>query len=275
MDDQYRARMERLANTEHNHATTPPNQEPTESQPKTIADRFKGVPWISAIITIVAQNVIWWTYPLIYSQHLNGQLPVNLQVLIGYTIFVGAGTFFTFNSRFRSWIAPFFLAASLVLTFSSLIKGSIELFIMLLMFSGFMLLVQLKWLKLQNTYGLVIYSLGASFALPMTIFYLQNGYVTEPFLWTLLPLTLSYLFFMSPIFIDAETPKRIVSLVFGVILLIDILTLPLNFWTILAIIIVTVTWVVLINLRLKRDYQMVAFTVLQMITVLMIFFQQH
>ncbi|QBO36663.1 hypothetical protein EQG49_09425 [Periweissella cryptocerci] len=275
MDEEYSARINRLEHTGQATTATTTTPLPTDNQPRTLKERLRNIPWISALITVIAQNVIWWTYPLIYSQHLNGQLPVNLQVLIGYTIFVSLGIFFTFNSRFRSWIAPFFLIASLILTFSSLIKGSIELFIMLLMFSGFMLLVQFKWLKLQNTFGLIIYSVGASFALPMTIFYLQNSYVTEPFLWTLLPLILSYLFFMSPIFIENETPKRMVSLVFGLFFLIDILTLPLNFWTILAILIVTVTWLILINLRLKRDYQMVAFTVLQMITVLMIFFQQH
>ena len=80
---------------------------------------------------------------------------------------------------------------------------------------------------------------------------------------------------MSSIFVTTGRDKRATSLAFGIILLLDVLTLPWNPWTLLAIMIIVFTWMVLINLNLKAKYRMgVFFSLLQAITVLVIFLQQ-
>ena len=84
----------------------------------------------------------------------------------------------------------------------------------------------------------------------------------------------SYLYYMSSIFVPTGRNKRATSLAFGIILLLDVLTLPWNLWTLLAIIIIVFTWMVLINLDLKPKYRMGIFSLLQAITVLVIFLQQ-
>ena len=80
---------------------------------------------------------------------------------------------------------------------------------------------------------------------------------------------------MSSVFVTEGRNKRLTSLVFGVILLLNVLTLPWNFWTILTMIIIIFTWMVLINFNIKQRYRMVFFTVLQAMTIMVIFLQQH
>ncbi|MCW0927238.1 hypothetical protein [Weissella sp. LMG 11983] len=119
-----------------------------------------------------------------------------------------------------------------------------------------------------------MYSGIATLAMPVVIFYQQNTYLTLPFILSLLPLLFSYLYYMSSIFVPTGRNKRATSLAFGIILLLDVLTLPWNLWTLLAIVIIVFTWMVLINLDLKPKYRMGIFSLLQAITVLVIFLQQ-
>ena len=137
-----------------------------------------------------------------------------------------------------------------------------------------LLLINVKWLNLQNILGLIMYSGVATLAMPVVIFYQQNTFLTLPFILSLLPLLFSYLYYMSSIFVPTGRNKRATSLAFGIILLLDVLTLPWNLWTLLAIVIIVFTWMVLINLDLKPKYRMGIFSLLQAVTVLVIFLQQ-
>jgi hypothetical protein len=79
---------------------------------------------------------------------------------------------------------------------------------------------------------------------------------------------------MSSLFVPEGRNKRLTSLVFGIILLINVLALDWNLWMFLGVLIIVFTWLVLINLNLKQRYQMTFFTVLQTLTIMIIFLQQ-
>lgn len=247
--------------------------------PNVVLDQLKNrktqIQLILALLTIISQNIIWWTYPLIYSKHLNGELPTGSIIMLGYTILASLAMYFVFKSKFHSLWAIVFSILSGVLTFSSLIKGRFEIFCLLLMFTSYLVIIQIKWFRLKNVIGLVGMSALAAFTIPLSIFYLQNNYVTNKFILTLIPLLFSYLYFLTPLFIQNNNHRRLIGLILGLALLVNILLLPLNFWTILAIIIVIVSWLILFNLNLNIIYQTSLYLCLQCLTVMLIFLQQH
>ncbi|MCM0598918.1 hypothetical protein [Periweissella fabalis] len=230
---------------------------------------------ILGFITILSQNIIWWTYPLIYSKHLNGQLPAGSFILVVYSFLIALAMHFIFSSKFHSFWAMLLCILSGVVTFSSLIKGSFEVFCLLLLLTSYLIILQIKWIRLKSIIGLVGLAILAAFTIPLAIFYLQNNYVTSKFIITLIPLIFSYLYFLIPLFIPHSKLRTISSLVFGIALLINIMLLPFNLWTFLAIIIVAGSWLILFNLELDINLQVPLYFGLQMLTVLVIFLQQH
>lgn len=230
---------------------------------------------LMALIGIFLQNVIWWVYPLIYGQHLNAQLPLDLQFLLGYTISLALAIFLMLYHQFHSIGALLILAINVLFTFSNLIKGDILVFTALLSFTFFLVALQFKWFKLRSIWGLITFALANAFIIPLTVFYLQNKYVTQPFILTLFPLFLCYLYFMTPLFIVNITKKRLTSLGLGILLIITLLTLSINFWTICAIAIVISTWLILINLKLSYAKLVPLLLAIQAVTVLILFLQQY
>ncbi|MDR3241302.1 MAG: hypothetical protein LBT37_03935 [Lactobacillaceae bacterium] len=235
---------------------------------------YKQIPWFSVIFSVVAQILIWWVYPLIYSKGLSAGQWQNNPLLLTYSFFLALTIFFTFNRRFVGWLNFLFLIIPFILLYFLYKEMTIHQIILLTLLPVALVAIHLKWLNLQNIFGLILFSGLSTLSLPVVIFYQQNTFLTKPFLVSLLPLLLSYLFFMSVIFIPEGQKKRVTALVFGVMFLLNILSLPWNLWTLLATLILIATWMVLINLDLKQRYRMSFFTVLQAITILLVFMQQ-
>lgn len=257
------------------------NSQPLQRTPKgvNLIEKFKQSPWqkssLLALVTVLSQNIIWWTYPLIYSKHLNGQLPPGSFVLVAYSVLVALAMHFIFSSRFHSFWAMLLCILSGIVTFSSLIKGSFEVFCLLLLFTGYLIILQIKWIRLKSIIGLVGLAILAAFTIPLAIFYLQNNYVTSKFIITLIPLVFSYLYFLIPLFIPYSKLRTLSSLILGLAFLINIMLLPFNFWTLLAIVIVAGSWLILFNLELDIRLQVPLYFCLQTLTVMVIFLQQH
>lgn len=230
--------------------------------------------WISPALGSIAQLLMWWTYPLIYSKQLTAGQWQNNPLLMTYSVFLALTIYITFNRQFKSVLNYLLLIVPFILLFFLYREMTIQQVIILILMPIALVLIHLEWLNLQNIFGLILFSGLATLSLPVVIFYQQNTFLTKPFLFSLFPLLLCYLFYMCIIFIPAGKQKRITSLVFGTILLLNILSLPWNIWTFLAIVILIFTWTVLINLDLKRQYRMSFFTILQAVTVLLIFLQQ-
>lgn len=230
--------------------------------------------WIAPTLSCIAQILIWWTYPLIYSKQLSAGQWQNNPWLMTYSIFLALAIYYTFNDAFKGWRHYLLLLVPLFLLYFLYHEVTIQQFILLFLMPISLILFHFKWLNLQNIFGLILYSGISTLSMPVVIFYQQNTFLTKPFLLSLLPLLLSYLFYMSIIFVPEGKKKRMTALVFGVMLLLNTLSLPWNIWTFLAIIIIVFTWMVLINLDLKQKFRMSFFSILQAITVLLIFLQQ-
>lgn len=236
--------------------------------------QWQQIQWVSILIAVLSQLAIWWIYPAIYSKNLAGGQWQHNPLLMTYSVILALAIFLTFNRGFSRWLNFGVILIPMVFLYFLYQQVTMQQIILLVLLPLALLLINLKWLNLQNILGLVLYSGIATLALPVVIFYQQNTFLTAPFIWSLLPLLFSYLFYMSSIFVTTGRDKRATSLAFGIILLLDVLTLPWNPWTLLAIMIIVFTWMVLINLNLKAKYRMGVFSLLQAITVLVIFLQQ-
>lgn len=230
--------------------------------------------WIMPTLGSIAQLLMWWTYPLIYSKQLTAGQWQNNPLLMTYSVFLALTIYITFSRQFKSILNYLLLIVPFILLFFLYREMTIQQVIILILMPIALVLIHVKWLNLQNIFGLILFSGLSTLSLPVVIFYQQNTFLTKPFLFSLFPLFLCYLFYMCIIFIPNGQQKRITSLVFGTILLLNILSLSWNVWTFLAIVILIFTWTVLINLDLKQQYRMPFFTILQAITVLLIFLQQ-
>jgi hypothetical protein len=235
---------------------------------------WRNFPYISMLVATIGQNLIWWIYPLIYSKNLEGGHWNHNLVLLTYTALLAMAIFITFNRGFRGWTNYLVLIVPAVFLYFLYRSMSGQQVIMLALLPVALFLIHTRWFNLQNILGLIMYSGLATLVVPVTIFYQQNTYLTMPFILSLLPLLLSYLFFMTSIFIPYGRQKRATSLAFGIALLLNVLLLPWSFWTLIPVSIILFSWIVLINLELKQRYRMTFFTVLQTATVLTVFLLQ-
>ncbi|MDR3189774.1 MAG: hypothetical protein LBT80_01040 [Lactobacillaceae bacterium] len=253
-----------------------PRPVPTKSTPTkfNLKQYLKSIPWFSAFFSVLAQLGIWWIYPAIYSKQLSSGQWQNNPLLITYSAFLALTIFLVFHRRFKGLVNYLFLLIPFILLYFLYKEMTFQQVFLLTLLPIALVLIHLSWLNLQNVLGLILFSGLATMSLPVVIFYQQNTYLTQPFLISLIPLLLSYLFFMSVIFVPNGKYKRLTSLAFGVMLLLNVLTLPWNLWTIIAVIVLLFTWMVLVNLDLKNRFRMPFFSVLQAVVVLLIFLQQ-
>lgn len=273
MDQDYTNRLNRLdqLNTVEETAGHTPKRPHRRPQPIYTDKMF----WVLMVVSVLSQLAIWWIYPLIYSKHLVGGPWQENPLLVFYSILLALATYLTFSYGLTSRINYLFILVPLAFIYFLYQQMTVQQIILLILLPLSLFLINISWLNLQNILGLILYSGIATLSLPVVIFYQQNTFLTTPFLLSLLPLFLCYLYYMSSIFIPDGQNKRITSLIFGIILLINVLTLPWNFWTFLAIVVIVITWMVFINYDLKFKYRMGFLSFFEMITVLIIFLQQR
>ncbi|WJI91004.1 hypothetical protein [Weissella viridescens] len=273
MDQDYTNRLNRLdqLNTVEETAGLTPKRPHRRPQPIYTDKMF----WVLMVVSVLSQLAIWWIYPLIYSKHLVGGPWQENPLLVFYSILLALATYLTFSYGLTSRINYLFILVPLAFIYFLYQQMTVQQIILLILLPLSLFLINISWLNLQNILGLILYSGIATLSLPVVIFYQQNTFLTTPFLLSLLPLFLCYLYYMSSIFIPDGQNKRITSLIFGIILLINVLTLPWNFWTFLAIVVIVITWMVFINYDLKFKYRMGFLSFFEMITVLIIFLQQR
>ncbi|RRG18168.1 hypothetical protein D3P96_04405 [Weissella viridescens] len=273
MDQDYTNRLNRLEQL--NNVDDEPEHTPKRPHRRPRPIYTDKMFWILMVVSVLSQLAIWWIYPLIYSKHLVGGPWQETPLLVFYSILLALATYLTFSYGLTSRINYLFILVPLAFIYFLYQQMTLQQIILLILLPLSLFLINISWLNLQNILGLILYSGVATLSLPVVIFYQQNTFLTTPFLMSLLPLFLCYLYYMSSIFIPDGQNKRITSLVFGIILLINVLTLPWNFWTFLAIGVIVVTWMVFINYDLKFKYRMGFLSFFEMVTVLIIFLQQR
>lgn len=231
----------------------------------------KQLPWVSLSIFVIAQNIIWWSYPLHYGQMTNGTFHFNQLLLFAYTVAVSLASFLMFQANFRSLWAHVPILVSLILAFSGIIRGNLEILIMLLMFSGFWFVIEMRWLKLQNVWGLIVYSLLATFPISCAIFFFQNHYLSTTFLINLLPLFACQLFFMTPIFETNPKRRQLTLIITGIFLIAVILVLRRSLLGVCGIALVVLTVLFNINFaNLKQRYVAPIYICAELITTLLL-----
>lgn len=258
--------------TEEAHPQTHHKNTPLRVQKNIYRDKFF---WILLVISTLSQLAIWWIYPFIYSKQLVGGPLQQSPLLVTYSVLLAIATYFTFAQGITVRLNYIFILIPIGFIYFLYQEMTGQQVILLALLPISLFLINIPWLNLKNILGLVLYSGLATLSLPVVIFYQQNTFLTPPFTLSLVPLFLSYLYYMSSIFIPYGTEKRVTGLIFGIVLLLVVLSLPWNLWTLSAVILIIFTWMVLINFDLKLKYRMGILSFLEMITVLVIFLQQR
>ncbi|HAT55671.1 MAG TPA: hypothetical protein DCW31_10640 [Lactobacillus sp.] len=247
---------------------------PTRTQShRHIGEIINELPWQSLLIFSIAQNIIWWSFPIHYGRITGAAFHGNQLLLLAYTIVMSLTTFLMFQANFKSLWAHVPILISLLLAFSGIIRGNLEILIMLLMFSAFWLVVEMRWLNLQNIWGLIIYALLSTFPISSAIFFFQNRFLSTTFLINLIPLFMCQLFFMMPIFESAGKRRTIAMGITGVMLIGAILFFHFSLLGVLASAVVILTFWFNINYaNLKGQYTAAAYILLELITYIILIF---
>lgn len=239
---------------------------------KTIASQWRSINWRQLIPSLVIQSVIWWYVPFQYAVQIStATFEYNLAFIFLYELAVAATSFLLFSTNFTSRFSLLTIIASGFLAFSGVIHGKFVIILLLLLLPVFLFTVQLRPLQLQNEFGLFIYSLLAALTLPSALAFLSVHFLSWSFVMTLIPLMLSYLLFLTPIFLAWEPQKAvIVALIVGVILIVTLLFRHLSLPAIIAIILIVCAWLVMNNFP-KMSQPYLKYSFVQMLVVLLIY----
>lgn len=182
----------------------------------TPAGLFDWRRWVPLIVIVISLNIIWWRQPLLHTKALLGS-SITSQVLplFGYTLTIAIGVTLMLTQNFRSLLSYLFFGLSILFTFSSLIQTRQEIFFLLLILSIFLIIIQQSWLGLQNWMGLLLLSVLATFTIPIAIFYIQNSFLTQRFLWQLVPMFLGFGFYFTPILMPNPDGRKLSILTLG------------------------------------------------------------
>ncbi len=175
--------------------------------------------WIPLTIIVLSLNFTWWYQPLLHSTSLTGMGSTwHTLPLFVYSIMVSIGLTLVITQNFRSLISYLFFGISLLLTLTSFIQSRHEIFILLGLLSIFFILIQQPIIGLQNWLGLVVLSVLATFSIPVAIFYISNNFVTQRFLWQLVPMLFGFGFYFTPILMPNPDGRKLSILTLGLFL---------------------------------------------------------
>ncbi|MEX0381229.1 hypothetical protein AB3K25_02410 [Leuconostoc sp. MS02] len=195
--------------------TTDP-QEKRSYENFTPAGFFDWRRWVPLLVIVISLNLVWWRQPLLHTKALSGAaITWQLIPLFGYTVTIAIAITLMMTQNFRSILSYLFVALSMLFTFSSLIQTRHEVFILLLLFSAFFIAVQQTWIGLQNWLGLLLLSVLATFAIPVSIFYITNNFLTQRFIWQLLPMLFGFGFYFTPILMPNPDGRKLSILTLG------------------------------------------------------------
>ncbi|CAK8053612.1 hypothetical protein [Eupransor demetentiae] len=168
--------------------------------------------WITIIGITLALNIIWWQEPIFHGDVLAKAQQWQIWPLLGYSFSCSASIAFLIRNRFTHSASYLFLLLSMLVAFNSQIRNRFEIFALLILFAIFLALVPQDILHLKNTLGLLAFSVLAAYAVPVSISFLANNYITQIFINRSWPMLYGFIFFFTPIFIP-NAKGRLLSLV--------------------------------------------------------------
>lgn len=229
---------------------------------------------ISAVIVVAAINFVWWIYPQI-DQDTNVSDNYSSQIIfvIIYTIMVAFSFFLSFTSLIKNYWSFIPILFSLLVAANFRSSYNWQIAVLLVMFASLFLLIKIPKIHYKSIFGLLTFSVMAATAVPMAIFFLQHNHVSPSFIQASFPLMISFLFYMSPIFLQPGTFTRIFEIVIGFILILIHFYLGFGVEAILGTLIVAAT-LVLMNINLRTQYRLPIYTMLLLLDALIMYLQQ-
>lgn len=239
---------------------------------KSIVSQWRAINFRQLITVLIIQLIIWWYVPVSYAGKIaTASYGYNLVFLFLFSLTVAASAQLLFSTEFKSRFSLLTIMASFVLAFSGVINGKFVILLMLLLLPTFLFVLQIQPFQLQNEFGWLIYSLLATLMIPTTIFFFIAHFLSWSFIWSLIPLWLSFLLFLTPTFMLSRDWKyRLFSLVSGVLLIISILFKSINTAHIIAIILVVAAWLVMQNWPHLED-QYLKYSFWQLVVIILIY----
>ncbi|MFC4760797.1 hypothetical protein [Fructobacillus durionis] len=149
------------------------------------------------VITL-ALTAIWWIKPMLNGTLTNRLTFEQVWPLLAYSVFCAAAIALEIVERFekKDWRIYAFLAASLVVLFSSSLRNRFEILVLLLLLILVLAILPFPMVQLQNGLGLVALASLVTFSVPVCVAFLANNYVDQTFLngsWTFFYASLFYL----------------------------------------------------------------------------------
>lgn len=239
---------------------------------KSIALQWRAINFRQLITALIIQSIIWWYVPVSYAGKIStASYGYNLVFLFLFSLTVAASAQLLFSTEFKSRFSLLTIIASFVLAFSGVINGKFVILLMLLLLPAFLFVLQIQPFQMQNEFGWLIYSLLATLMIPTTIFFFIAHFLSWPFIWSLIPLWLSFLLFLTPTFmLERNWKYRLLSLISGVLLIISILFETISIAHIIAIVLVIAAWLVMQNWPHLED-QYLKYNFWQLVVVILIY----
>lgn len=239
---------------------------------KSIAAQWRSVNWKLLTISVIIQLITWWYVPISYAAKIStATFQIDLVFFALYSLLVAGSAHLILNSNFNSRFALLPILASFLFSFSGVVQGKLVVLLLLLLVPTFLLVLYFPQLEMQNEFGLLLYGIIFAICIPASIVFLTAHFLSWTFIANLGSYCLSYLFFLTPVFMHENTRNhRIISTVIGSIFIIWLLIQSISITHIMAIIILVVTWFVMHSRPLMQD-KFVKYSAVQAILILLLY----
>jgi hypothetical protein len=239
---------------------------------KSIAAQWRSVNWKLLTISVIIQLITWWYVPISYAAKIStATFQIDLVFFALYSLLVAGSAHLILNSNFNSRFALLPILASFLFSFSGVVQGKLVVLLLLLLAPAFLLVLYFPQLEMQNMFGLIIYSIIFATCIPASIVFLTAHFLSWTFIVTLGSYWLSYLFFLSPVFMHDNTRNfRIFSTIIGIAFIIWLLIQSISITHIVAIVIIIASWFVMHSMPNMAD-KFVKYSTIQAILILLLY----
>ncbi|CAH1850564.1 hypothetical protein [Convivina praedatoris] len=191
--------------------------------------------WLTIIIMVLCLNVIWWQQPIFYEHFLAQAQHWDVWPLVGYSFSASVAIALMIRSNFTHRASYLFLVLSMLVIANSQIRTRFEILLLLLLFICFLFMIPQKIFQIKNALGLLIFSVLATYAIPVSIYFLANNFITQLFLHQSWIMLFAFLYFFTPLFLP-NARGRLLSLATILFFWVTVLVIHgVNFSSFLAI----------------------------------------
>ncbi|MDF7626421.1 hypothetical protein PUF88_00705 [Lactobacillaceae bacterium L1_55_11] len=168
--------------------------------------------WLNIAGMVLGLNLIWWQQALAHPDIFNRAEQWQLWTLLIYSLSCGLSVALLIKNRFQGRGSYVLWALSMVVMLNPQVRSRFEIATLLFLFSTLLILLPQNILRLKNGLGLIVFSVLSTYAVPVSLFYLANNYLTDSFVGQSWLVLYAFLFFFTPLFLP-NARGRLLSLV--------------------------------------------------------------